>query len=98
MMMPILLFSRVAHFSRYKQNSYNSVVWSYVIEMATIIVALLAFFRIAGYAFFAPNWRKCMLAIMMGAAMSIMSLAGRALYGDAHHYAFSAALMLILYN
>ncbi|MEI3084743.1 MAG: hypothetical protein V8S87_01340 [Oscillospiraceae bacterium] len=52
MMMPILLFSAWLILC-YKQNSYNSVVWSYVIEMATIIVALLAFFRIAGYAFFA---------------------------------------------
>ena len=78
-------------------NSYNSVVWSYVIEMATIIVALLAFFRIAGYAFFAPNWRKCMLAIMMGAAMCIMSLADER-YMGMHIIMLSSALMLILYN
>lgn len=96
MMMPILLFSAWLILC-YKQNSYNSVVWSYVIEMATIIVALLAFFRIAGYAFFAPNWRKCMLAIMMGAAMCIMSLADER-YMGMHIIILSAALMLILYN
>ncbi len=96
MMMPILLFSAWLILC-YKQNSYNSVVWSYVIEMATIIVALLAFFRIAGYAFFAPNWRKCMLAIMMGAAMCIMSLADDR-YMGMHIIMLSAALMLILYN
>ena len=96
MMMPILLFSAWLILC-YKQNSYNSVVWSYVIEMATIIVALLAFFRIAGYAFFAPNWRKCMLAIMMGAAMCIMSLADER-YMGMHIIMLSAALMLILYN
>ena len=96
MMMPILLFSAWLILC-YKQNSYNSVVWSYVIEMATIIVALLAFFRIAGYAFFAPNWRKCMLAIMMGAAMCIMSLAD-VRYMGMHIIMLSAALMLILYN
>ena len=96
MMMPILLFSAWLILC-YKQNSYNSVVWSYVIEMATIIVALLAFFRIAGYTFFAPNWRKCMLAIMMGAAMCIMSLADER-YMGMHIIMLSAALMLILYN
>ena len=96
MMMPILLFSAWLILC-YKQNSYNSVVWSYVIEMATIIVALLAFFRIAGYAFFAPNWRKCMLAIMMGAAMCIRSLADER-YMGMHIIMLSAALMLILYN
>ncbi len=96
MMMPILLFSAWLILC-YKQNSYNSVVWSYVIEMATIIVALLAFFCIAGYAFFAPNWRKCMLAIMMGAAMCIMSLADER-YMGMHIIMLSAALMLILYN
>lgn len=96
MMMPILLFSAWLILC-YKQNSYNSVVWSYVIEMATIIVALLAFFRIAGYAFFAPNWRKCMLAIMMGAAMCIMSIADER-YMGMHIIMLSAALMLILYN
>lgn len=96
MMMPILLFSAWLILC-YKQNSYNSVVWSYVIEMATIIVALLAFFRIAGCAFFAPNWRKCMLAIMMGAAMCIMSLADER-YMGMHIIMLSAALMLILYN
>lgn len=96
MMMPILLFAAWLILC-YKQNSYNSVVWSYVIEMATIIVALLAFFRIAGYAFFAPNWRKCMLAIMMGAAMCIMSLADER-YMGMHIIMLSAALMLILYN
>lgn len=96
MMMPILLFSAWLILC-YKQNSYNSVVWSYVIEMATIIVALLAFFRIAGYAFFALNWRKCMLAIMMGAAMCIMSLADER-YMGMHIIMLSAALMLILYN
>lgn len=96
MMMPILLFSAWLILC-YKQNSYNSVVWSYVIEMATIIVALLAFFRIAGYAFFAPNWRKCILAIMMGAAMCIMSLADER-YMGMHIIMLSAALMLILYN
>ncbi len=96
MMLPILLFAAWLILC-YKQNSYNSVVWSYVIEMATIIVALLAFFRIAGYAFFAPNWRKCMLAIMMGAAMCIMSLADER-YMGMHIIMLSAALMLILYN
>lgn len=96
MMMPILLFAAWLILC-YKQNSYNSVVWSYVIEMATIIVALLAFFRIAGYAFFAPNWRKCMLAIMMGAAMCIMSLADER-YMGMHIIMLSAALMLIMYN
>ncbi len=96
MMMPILLFAAWLILC-YKQNSYNSVVWSYVIEMATIIVALVAFFRIAGYAFFAPNWRKCLLAIMMGAAMCIMSLADER-YMGMHIIMLSAALMLILYN
>lgn len=59
----------------YKQNIYNSVVWSYVLEMVTIIVCSIAFFRLAGFVFFAVNGRKTLFYCMLGTSLCIMSMA-----------------------
>ena len=45
--LPVLLFALWLVLC-YKQNALNSVVWSYLIEIATTIVALLAFFQASG--------------------------------------------------
>lgn len=96
MLMPILLYGAWLVLS-YKQNSLNSVIWSYIIEMATLMMAMVAFFRIAGYAYYVPNQNKCLISIMMGAAMCVMSLADER-YMGLELILFSSALMLVLYN
>ena len=95
-LIPILLFSTWLIIS-YKQNAYNSVVWDYAIEIATICVALLAFFRVAGFAYNVVDSRKCLVNIMMGATMCIMSLADER-YMGMQLMLLSAALMLLMYT
>ena len=74
MLLPVLLYSLWLIVS-YKQNSYNSVPWDYAIEMVSIISAILAYFRVMGFAFFVVDGRKCMFAVMMCGMLSIMNLA-----------------------
>lgn len=95
-LLPVLLYSLWLVVS-YKQNSYNSVPWDYAIEMLSIIVAILAYFRVMGFAFFAPDGRKCMFAVMMCAMLSIMNLAdGR--YMGMQMIIFGTAMQMALYN
>lgn len=81
----------------YKENAYNSVVWDYSIEIATICVAMMAFFRVAGFAYGVVDSRKCLINIMIGATMCIMSLADER-YMGMQLMLVSSAAMLVLYN
>ncbi len=81
----------------YKMNDINSVVWSYAIEIVTVIVAMAAFFRVAGFVFGSPNGWRSIFFSMLGSTMCIMSLAdGR--YMGMQLMLVGAALMLIIYN
>ena len=71
---PVLLFA-VWLVVSYKQNSLNSVAWRYALEIVALIASLLAFFRIAGFAFLVVNGRRCMFAVRLAAMLCIMSLA-----------------------
>lgn len=93
---PVLLFAFWLVTS-YKINSINSVLWAYAIEIVAVIVALLSFFRMAGFPFGCPNpWRAIFFA-MLGTSMCIMALADSRPLGMQLMFA-SAALMLLLYN
>ena len=93
---PVLLFAFWLVTS-YKINSINSVLWAYAIEIVAIIVALLSFFRMAGFPFGCPNpWRAIFFA-MLGTAMCIMALADSRTLGMQMIFA-GAAIMLLLYN
>lgn len=81
----------------YKQNALNSVVWSYLIEIATTIVALLAFFRAAGFAFGAVKSWPTLFTIMLGVMMCVMSLADER-YMGMHVIMLGAALQLLMYE
>ncbi len=71
---PVFLFSVWLIYS-YRANSINSVIWSYVLEIAMTALAMDAFFRIAGFAFGnAKPWRALYTA-MLGAVFCLMSLA-----------------------
>lgn len=93
--LPVLLFALWLVLC-YKQNALNSVVWSYLIEMATVIVALLAFFRAAGFAFGAVKSWPTLFTIMLGVMMCLMSLADERYIGM-HIIMLGAAAQLLLY-
>jgi len=95
-LMPVLMYSLWLIIS-YKQNSYNSVPWDYAIEMLSIIAAILAYFRVMGFAFFAVDGRKCMFAVMMCTMLSIMNLAdGR--YMGMQIIILATAAQMAIYN
>ena len=81
----------------YKINSINSIVWAYAIEIISIIVAMLGFFRMAGFIFGAPSPWRSMFFCMFGCSMCIMSI------GDSRNVGLQlillgSALMFALYN
>ena len=94
--LPVLLFALWLVLC-YKQNALNSVVWSYLIEIATTIVALLAFFRAAGFAYGAVKTWSTLFNIMLGVMMCIMSLADER-YMGMHIIMLGAALQLLMYE
>ncbi len=59
----------------YKLNIINSVIWDYVIELGTIAVAMFAFFRLGGFVFGKPDWKRCLFLCMLAAMLCIMVLA-----------------------
>ena len=92
-----LLFFATWLLTSYKQNSINPIIWNYVLEILTLIVVMLAFFRIAGFAYGVPDAKKCMFFCMLGAMLCLMSLA------DSRYLAqqvmlFALALMLTMVN
>ena len=81
----------------YRANSINSVIWSYVVEVGTVIMAMIAFFRVAGFPFNAPKPRRCLFDIMLAAMLCLLSLADER-YMGMHLILFSSALMFLFYN
>ena len=80
----------------YKTNDINSVVWAYSIEIITVCVAMVAFFRTAGFAFSSPNWGRALFFSMMGGCLCIMSLADARNMG-LQIILIASALMLTMY-
>lgn len=94
--MPIVFFSFWLIVS-YKINSINPNVWGYALEIITIIISMIAFFRIAGFAFDSANaWRSLFFA-MLDAAMCIMVLADERYMGMQIMF-LASAMMMVLYN
>jgi len=96
MLLPVLTYSLWLIIS-YKQNSYNSVPWDYAIEMLSIIAAMLAYFRVMGFAYFVADGKKCMFAVMMCAMLSIMNLADSRYFGM-QMIILGTAIQMALYN
>jgi len=96
MLLPVLTYSLWLIIS-YKQNSYNSVPWAYAIEMLSIIVAILAYFRVMGFAYFVPDGKKCLFSVMMCAMLSIMNLADSRYFGM-QMIIMGSAIQMALYN
>ena len=95
-LLPVLMYSLWLIVS-YKQNSYNSVPWDYAIEMLSIIVAILGYFRVMGFAYFVVDGKKIMFAVMMCAMLSIMSLADSR-YMGMQIIIMGTAIQMALYN
>ncbi len=93
---PIFLFATWLVYC-YRANSINSVIWAYVVEVGTVIMAMIAFFRVAGFPFNAPKPRRCLFDVMFAAMLCLLSLADER-YMGLHLILFSAALMLLFYN
>ena len=93
---PILFFAIWLVYT-YRANSINSVIWAYVLEMATVSMAMGAFFRLAGYAFGSPNAHKARFDAMITATLCIMCLADERYLGM-HVMLLATAAMLILEN
>ena len=96
MMLPVLMYALWLVLS-YIQNAYNSVPWSFAVEIAAIIAAMMAFFRVAGFAFRVPDGHRALFAVMMGAAMCILTLADER-YMGMQLILLASAGMLILYE
>ena len=79
----------------YKQNSINPIIWLYAIEVLTLIVDMLAFFRIAGFAYGVPDAKKTMFNCMLGSMLSLMSLADNRYLGQQVIF-LAVALMFIM--
>ena len=93
---PILLFAFWLIVS-YKANDINSVVWSFGIEIVCIIVSMLAYFRMAGFAFGTPNVGRSMFYCMLGSALCVMTVADERYMGMQLMF-FGAAVQMVLYN
>ena len=81
----------------YLQNAYNSVAWSYAMEILSIIAAMFGFFRVGGFAFRVPDGHKALFAAMFGTAMCIMSLADER-YTGMQMILLATAGEMLLYN
>ena len=93
---PIALFA-VWLLTSYKANSINPIGWDYAVEIVTLIITALAFFRIAGFAFGVPDAKKSMFFCMFGGMLCIMSIADNRYIGQQIMLA-STGLMLTTFN
>ena len=94
--LPILQFS-IWIIVCYKQNSINSVGWDYVVELLALSFTVIAFFRVAGFAFGVSDAKKSMFTCMLAAMLCMTCLADSRYLGQQVMFV-SAALMLIMYN
>lgn len=94
MLLPVLMYAFWLVLS-YIQNAYNSVAWSFAVEIAAIIAAMLGFFRVAGFAYRVPNGYRALFAVMLGAAMCILVLADERYMGMQLIFLASAGMLLL---
>ena len=59
----------------YKVNTINSVIWSYGPGMVAVGASMFAFFRLGGYAFGRPKWKRTLFDCMLAAMLCITCLA-----------------------
>ena len=94
MMMPVMTYALWLVLC-YLQNAYNSVAWSYAMEVVALIFLMLGFFRAAGFAFRMPDGLQALFAVMLGAVVGIMSLADERYMGMQLILLASAGMQLL---
>lgn len=91
---PILLFSLWLVYD-YMNNAINSVVWAFLVEVATVSTLMLSFFRLAGLAYGQFQPKKTLFWLQFGIFMSLTVLADSRSTGMQMVF-FSAGMMLAL--
>ena len=91
---PILMFCMWL-VSIYKINAINSVVWAYAPEVITHIIAINAFYHIAGFSYGCPNPWRSLFFCMTGCAMCILVIADERYMGMQLMYGSTAAMLLM---
>lgn len=71
---PLLLFA-VWLIYDYQKNAVNPVIWAFLVEVAAVSTLLIAFFRLAGYAFGQVSSKKTLFWLQYGMLMSLVVLA-----------------------
>ena len=66
----------------YKLNTINSVIWSYILELGSVAAAMFAFFRLGGFVFGRPDWRRCLFDCLFAAMLCVMCLADERYLGQ----------------
>ena len=79
----------------YVNNAINSVIWGFVIEVLTVATLMLAFFRLAGYAYGQVQLKKTLFWLQFGVFMSLTVLADSRGMGMQIVF-FAAGMMLAL--
>ena len=93
---PMLLFAFWL-ITCYKVNSINGIVWAYGIEVIACCFLLLAFFRVAGFAYSSSDTWHTLFFCMFAPFLAIVCLAD-ARYMGMQLMLLAAAGMLMLYN
>ena len=93
-LLPILLFAVWLVYD-YINNAINSVVWDYLIEVLTVSTLMLAFFRLAGFAYGQVDAEKTLFWLEFGILMSLVVLADERSTSMQIIF-FSAGMMLTL--
>lgn len=93
-LVPLALFALWLIYD-YRANAINSVLWGFVVEVLAASVLLVAFFRLAGFAYGVVEPKKILFWLQFGVFMSLTVLAdSRDMSGQLIF--FSAGMMLAL--
>ena len=91
---PLLLFGVWLIYDD-RANAINSVVWGFAIEVLTASVLLLAFFRLAGFAYRQIDDQRQLFWIQYGIFVSVIALADERQTGMQLIFFFSGALLAL---
>ena len=92
--LPVLLYA-VWLVVSYRENTVNSVIWAYALDIFTPIAAMAAFYRLAGFAFGSPDGRRSLFTAMFGAVMCMMALADERYMGMQLMLVASAGMLVL---
>lgn len=95
MLLPVLLFA-VWLLLSYRNNIINSVPLAYGPDMLAAILAMLAYFRMAGFAFGSAKPSRALFLVMLSASVCILSVADKRYLGM-EVILLAAAGQLLLY-